>query len=167
MIQKCASLLESTPAIASNPTPLFEALWLCNYIFQEIKNKKGANQGSQVSMTSRRVFLFTTSDLPSFQDGSTQETAISQAEQHGLKLGENDIDLELFPIRTKGQIFDYSKFYSKIITADPDEGTDILLGQNDRLADLAARIRRREFKKKRLGRVDFRIGEGVIIGTQL
>jgi Ku70/Ku80 N-terminal alpha/beta domain len=167
MIQKSANLIDSTPSLSENPTALFEAFWLCNYIFQEIKNKKSSAQGAQVAMTSRRVFLFTTSDLPSCQDGTDQETANAQAEQHGIKLGENDIDLELFPIRTKGHLFDYGKFFSKIITIDPEEASDVLPGQSDRLADLAARVRRREFKKKRLGRVDFRIGEGVIIGTQL
>lgn len=165
MIQKTAILLQQPPKLDSNPTPLHEAFWLCNHIFKENAKKSTGKAGLGIS--SKRIFLFTTSDLPPCPEDAQQETINSQAELHGKQLADCDIDLELFPIRAKGKLFDYSKFFSNIIAVDPDEANMMILSQTDRLSDLAARIRRREFKKKRLGRVDFRIGEGVIVGSQL
>lgn len=118
-------------------------------------------------LSSKRIFLFTTRDLPPVPDKSSQEVEIAQAQTHAKQLEDADVDLELFPIRVKGQLFDYSKFYSTIIKVDADEAGEYLINASDKLSDLASRIRRREFKKKRLGRVDFRISEGVIVGTQL
>ena len=166
MIQRCNALMENPPKPASNPSSLHEAFWLSNHIFKEV-SKKGTNTADGMNMSSKRIFLFTTRDIPPIPDKSSQEVEIAQAETHAKQLEDADIDLELFPIRIKGQIFDYSKFYQSIIKVDAEEAAEYLLGQSDKLSDLAARVRRREFKKKRLGRVDFRISEGVIVGTQL
>lgn len=118
-------------------------------------------------MTSKRIFLFTTQDTPPVPESSSLEIEKAQAQTHSEQLANYDIDLELFPIRGNKATFDYSKFYSSIIKVDADEAQEHLTRQIDKLSDLATRIRRKEFKKRRLGRVDFRIAEGVIVGTQL
>lgn len=166
MIQACNVLLENPPRPASNPSSIYEAFWLSHHIFKEMK-KKSTNKADAMSLTSQRIFLFTTQDVPPVPDKSTLEVEVAQAQTHAQQLDEFEIELELFPIRVKGQLFDYSKFYSSIIKVDAEEATEYILSQCEKLSDLATRIRRREFKKRRLGRVDFRISEGVIVGTQL
>ena len=117
---------------------------------------------------SKRVFLFTSECIPPCPPNQSQEAMISQATEHAKRLSESDVEIELFAIYKPGEVFDYSKFYTSIISFDPDE-----VNENDtrdpysKISDLSLRIRRKEFKKRRLGRVDFRISEGVIIGTQL
>lgn len=167
MIQKCAALLQQPPHVGANPSSLHEGFWLCNHIFKEISKKASSNTAAGIGLSSKRIFLFTTKDLPPVPDKSTQEVENAQADTHSKQLYDADIDLELFPIRVKKQIFDYSRFYSTIIKVDAEEANDYILNQSEKLSDLATRVRRREFKKKRLGRVDFRIAEGVIVGTQL
>lgn len=129
--------------------------------------KKSTNKADAMNMTSQRIFLFTTQDSPPIPEKSSLDVEVAQAQTHAKQLEEFEIELELFPIRVKGHLFDYSKFYSSIIKVDAEEATDYILSQCEKLSDLATRIRRREFKKRRLGRVDFRISEGVIVGTQL
>ena len=153
MVLKSNALLHEDFAPAEAPLPLHEALWICNHIFKELGSK---------AESSKRIFLFTSEDVP---PGGSEE-ARAQAESHAKQLNSCNVEIELFPIRLKGRIFNYAAFYSGIITVDPDEVSKDLIDPSDKLSDLAVRIRKREFKKKRLGRVDFRISEGVIVGTQ-
>ena len=165
MIHACSALMEEPPIPASNSSSLHEAFWLCHHIFKE-KAKKSSTTKEALMLRSQRIFLFTTSDMPPIPDKSTLELEIAHAQTHARQLDEFEIELELFPIRVK-ELFDYSKFYSSIMKVDPEEANEYILKQCEKLSDLATRIRRREFKKRRLGRVDFRISEGVIVGTQL
>lgn len=154
MIAKNSQLLNTLPTPASSSCALYEAFWICNHIFKET--------GSKVE-SSKRIFLFTTEDNPSGGDSSARAQAITHAKQ----LDETGVQIELFPIRMKGSLFNYENFYTEIIKLDPDEINSEITNPSDKLSDLSLRIRRREFKKRRLGRVDFKIGDGVIIGTQL
>lgn len=153
MITKSSSLTASSMIPSDKQLPLHEALWLCNNTFKELGSKMES---------SKRIFLFTSEDTP---PGGSEINRV-QAKKHADQLSSSEIDIELFPIRMKGKMFNYSAFYSDIITLDPDDINNDLIDPSDKLSDLAVRIRKREFKKKRLGRVDFRIGEGVIVGTQ-
>jgi hypothetical protein len=169
MIHKTSSLLTNLPAASSVPHPLYEAFWLCNQMFKELGTPStGGSSSTGMATSSKRIFLFTSCDTVPCPPKSTPAEALAQALQYVKELQNAEVEIELFPIRAKGKIFDYSLFYANVITVDPEEANqELLTGPSDKLADLAVRIRRREFKKKRLGRVDFRIGEGVIIGTQL
>ena len=164
MIQRTNELIQTLPRISQTVCPLHEALWICSHIFKQ--SEKGPVSNSGAMPTSQRIFLFTAECEPPVPADRDLETAISQAMVYVQQLATANVEIELFPIRVAGKIFDYTKFYGDIVTVDPDEANEQVLNPSSKLSDLAVRIRRREFKKRRLGRVDFRIGEGVIVGTQ-
>ena len=139
--------------IAEKETQLSEALWVCNYMF----SKKGAKESTQ------RIFLFTTEDNPDGHDVALQVQAKHRAEQ---MLG-NGVEIELFPLRVNNRNFDYNIFYKDIVSFDEDEANPEVYNPNDKLSHLAVRLRRKEFKKRVLGKVDFTIGKGTIVGAKL
>lgn len=134
-------------------TPLYEALWACNQIFKD----KGSKDSTQ------RIFLFTSVDSPDEDDPELQAKALHHAEE----LNRKNIEIELFPLRINNRIFDYNIFYSGIISFDVDDLNREMTNPNDRLAYLNIRLRRKEFKKRILGKVDLQLGEGVSVGTRL
>src|SRR3990167_602814 len=164
MIQKTNELITNLPRVSQSICPLHEALWICSHIFKQ--SEKGPVSNSGIVPTSQRIFLFTCECEPPVPADRDLDTAKSEAMVHVQQLAIANVEIELFPIRVIGKIFDYTRFYGEIVTVDPDEANDQVLHPSSKLSDLAVRIRRREFKKRRLGRVDFRIGEGLIVGTQ-
>ena len=54
----------------------------------------------------------------------TVAEAIALAKNHAEQLETNSVDLELFPIRIGGRIFDYKLFYADIVKVDADEIND-------------------------------------------
>lgn len=75
-------------------------------------------------MNSKRVFLFTPQAEPPCPAGMTVAEAIALAKNHAEQLETNSVDLELFPIRIGGRIFDYKLFYADIVKVDADEIND-------------------------------------------
>lgn len=75
-------------------------------------------------------------------------------------------------MRSGTSIFNYDTFYKDIVNFEiDDEDADLTalntLGSNDRLEMLHVRLRRKEFKKRQVGAVDFELGDGVKVGTRL
>lgn len=134
-------------------TPLYEALWACSQIFND-KGKKDSTQ---------RIFLFTSEDKPDSHDPELQAKAFHHAEE----LRKKGIEIELFPLRINNRVFDYGAFFADIITFDVDDLNKEMTNPNDKLAYLNIRLRRKEFKKRILGKVDLSLGEGVAVGTRL
>lgn len=134
-------------------TPLYEALWTCSQIFKD----KGSKDSTQ------RIFLFTSVDNPDSKDTDLQAKALHHAEE----LSKKNIEIELFPLRINNKIFDYNQFFSGIISFDVDDLNKEMTQPNDKLAYLNIRLRRKEFKKRILGKVDMGLGEGVNVGVKL
>jgi len=137
--------------VSETQPKVYEALWICKHLFEE--------EGQSLE-TSQRIFLFTTEDDPN----SGNEEFLKKAYQHATQLNKQNIEIELFPLRANNKPFDYSRFYGDIVTLDADDVTGEL--NRDRLSNLGERLRRKEFKKRMLGRVDFRLSEGLIVGSK-
>ena len=140
-------------------TSLYEALWTCSHVFQQSNLK---NQSSQ------RIFLFTSVDEPD----KGKEDLQAQAIHHANRLSTEEVEIELFPLRSGSIIFNYNKFYKDIVNFEVDgDDADLVnynqIGQNERLEQLHIRLRRKEFKKRQVGAVDFELGVGVKVGTKL
>lgn len=112
--------------------------------------------------------MFTSVDNP---DGGKEDLQ-AQAVHHSDRLSKEEVEIELFPLRSGTSIFNYNAFYKDIVNFEiDDEDADLTalnkLGQNDRLEMLHVRLRRKEFKKRQVGAVDFELGDGVKVGTRL
>lgn len=145
---------ERVKPYSEQPHPLNEALWICNHLFQEKGTKKEA---------SRRIFLFTADDNPNGDNLDLQAQALNQAKQ----LSDQNVDIELFPLKIDNRAFDYKKFFIQIISFEEDEISSGMFNPQDRISELSVRLKKKEFKKRIVSRLDFRIGEGTIIGTKL
>ena len=91
---------------------------------------------------------------------------------HANRLSTEEVEIELFPLRSGNSIFNYNKFYKSIVNFEVDgDDADLInfnqMGQNERLEQLHVRLRRKEFKKRQVGAVDFQLGDGVKVGTKL
>ena len=139
---------------SDNPSPLYEALWICNHIFQE----KGSKENS-----TKRIFLFTCNDNPNSESLDLQAQALNHAKQ----LSSQNIEIELFPLKLDNSSFNYKKFFIQIISFEEDDIAEGLFNPQDRISELSVRLKKKEFKKRIISQLDFNIGDGVIIGTKL
>lgn len=166
-LEECMDLLNPDPnnnfdgddCDFPSKTSLYEALWTCSHVFQQSNLK---NQSSQ------RIFLFTSVDEPD----KGKEDLQAQAIHHANRLCTEEVEIELFPLRSENTIFNYNKFYKDIVNFEVDgDDADLInynqIGQNERLEQLHVRLRRKEFKKRQVGAVDFELGDGVKVGTKL
>ena len=138
--------------VSDEQNNLYEALWSCNHLFRE----QGYEENS-----SKRIFQFTTEDNPCRQDQKTRDQAIHQAEQ----LSNINVDIELFPIEVT-QKFQHEKFYIDLISFDPDDITKDKFNPNTRQGEQTMRLRRKEYKKRVLGRVDLQLSKDFFIATK-
>ena len=152
-IKESSSLIQEfkTASFAQKDAPLSEALWVCSHMFQNIGSKEAE----------KRIFLFTSEDNPNRKDKEVQTQALHQAKL----LTEKNIDIELFPLRINNRSFDYNLFFQEIVSFDEDELNEELMNPNLKISQLKIRLRRKEFKKRKVGAVDFSLGEGVLVGT--
>jgi ATP-dependent DNA helicase 2 subunit 1 len=76
-----------------------------------------------------------------------------------------NVEIELFPIEVDKK-FQIEHFYVDIITYDPDDLTKDVICPTTRLSELALRLRRKEFKKRMLGRTCLQLGGDFQVGTK-
>lgn len=128
---------------SDKPAAMHEVLWLCSHILK---------QGKENESYQKRVFLFTHQDNP-VMTSEHRRQAIHQARQ----LQELDTEIELFPLPTPEQVFDVRTFYAELIAFDSDDVNAGMLDVSQKIQDLSRRLRAKEFKKRRLGRITMKI----------
>eukprot|EP00013_Stygamoeba_regulata_P018343 CAMPEP_0177680768 /NCGR_PEP_ID=MMETSP0447-20121125/30351_1 /TAXON_ID=0 /ORGANISM="Stygamoeba regulata, Strain BSH-02190019" /LENGTH=661 /DNA_ID=CAMNT_0019190125 /DNA_START=29 /DNA_END=2014 /DNA_ORIENTATION=- len=137
--------------------PFAEALWAMSSIFTGHAVAKAGT---------KRVFLFTNEDNPNAEQEGMRERSITR----GRDLAQVHISIELFCMNKPGDHqFDPSLFYEQIIAVDEDEdsGERLVLGVAAKFEELQARVRRKEFKKRALGRIPLRIGTELEVGLRI
>lgn len=80
---------------------------------------------------------------------------------------ENNIEFEVFPLVFDKSKFKYARFYVNLLQAEPDELDRDLLEPAEKLEELNIRLRRKEFIKKAVGQMDFKITEGNKLGVKI
>ena len=115
-------------------------------------------------MGHRRIFLFTNDDNPNAHDQNVRDQSLQRAKD----LSELGIDIELFNMNRKGHTFDPTLFYQHIISTDGEEYVGMShLDASAKFEELRARVRRKEFKKRALGRIPFTLRSGLLMSVQL
>jgi len=133
--------------------PLFEALWLCTHVFKDIEKKP----------YTKRIFLFTNEDNPSATDKNQRDQAVNYAK----RLGDMDVDIELFPLKKENDTkFEVRRFFADLITIDPDDANQGIIDTSSRITELTKRIRQKIYKKRQLGSIDFHLAPGVKLAVR-
>jgi ATP-dependent DNA helicase 2 subunit 1 len=134
--------------------PFCDALWTCSTMFSNCTTKVGH----------KRIFLFTNDDNPN----ANNENLRNQSIQRAKDLAELGIDIELFPINKATQTFNPTKFYQYVITVEEDEDTGTPnFDAAAKFEELRARVRRKEFKKRSLGRLSLFIADDIEVAVKL
>ncbi|CAM9365845.1 unnamed protein product, partial [Hapterophycus canaliculatus] len=130
-----------------DPCPLKSGLWSCQTEFNTIKQP----------MDHKRIFLFTNDDNP--LRGDADETKkVHMIAQDAVNAS---IELKLFHLKRKGVPFNPDKFYRAILTGDGDDYNEEAIGEGaESTNELIDKVRRKEFKKRRLARMPFHLREG-------
>lgn len=130
------------------------ALWACSSIFSNCTTKVGH----------KRIFLFTNDDSPHQEDDPLRDKSIQRAKD----ISDIGVEIELFPMNKKDSQFDILKFYRYIITIDEDEITgEFKYDGANKFEELKSKVRRKEFKKRSLGKLTMRLSEKIEIGVRL
>ena len=124
---------------------LNNALWIVHSLLKNYDKK----------IYKRRIFLFTDNDDPI---SNIQEKNICI--QRAKDMNDSDITIELFPMNFDNKRFNLSNFYAQIIpyNSDEDGGNDNLLSIEqctDRLRELTKKKKKKEIKKRTLGKCPF------------
>ncbi|CAN0246272.1 unnamed protein product [Ascophyllum nodosum] len=107
----------------------------------------------------KRIFLFTNDDDPTRGDDNEEKKLqiVAKDAVHA------SIEIQLFHLKqSDGTRFDTEKFYRAILSGDGDDYNDKFLGEGcGDPQELMRRVRRKEFKKRRLARLPFYLREGL------
>lgn len=129
-------------------------LWTCSNIFSNCTIKVGH----------KRIFLFTNEDTPHEEGSALRDKTIQKAKD----VSELGVDIELFPLNKKDEEFNVLKFYKHIITVDQDEITgEVHYDGANKFEELRSKVRRKEFKKRSLGKLALRLGEDLELAVRL
>ena len=135
---------------------IHEALWQCQAMFNEVTGK----------VASKTILLFTCHDDPHKNDINLKRQALKKAQD----LRETDILLELMVMCEEGE-FDVSKFFIDILPNPSDAGNDT--GDNtftmgsQKVEDLLRIVRKRIHKKRSIGKIDFDLGNNVVMSLSM
>jgi hypothetical protein len=80
---------------------------------------------------------------------------------------DRDTEFEVFPLVFDRHKFSFSRFYSAFLSSDVDEIDFNQMEPAQKLEDLSVRIKKKEYKKRELARVDFAIDSGVKVGVKM
>ncbi|XP_014670148.1 PREDICTED: X-ray repair cross-complementing protein 5-like [Priapulus caudatus] len=139
----------------SDDYSLSDALWTCSLMFS--KANKAKKLGHQ------RVMLFTNNDNPHAGDKQLQMQAVRRA----ADMQENHVDLVLMNMQAPGARFDQSKFYQDVVSMPEDEDTGCVADPAEKFEELLTRALTKDHKKRSVGRVKFRLGQGVEMGLSV
>eukprot|EP01094_Clydonella_sp_ATCC50884_P000497 TRINITY_DN10386_c0_g1_i1.p1 TRINITY_DN10386_c0_g1~~TRINITY_DN10386_c0_g1_i1.p1 ORF type:complete len:641 (+),score=205.12 TRINITY_DN10386_c0_g1_i1:133-2055(+) len=130
----------------ANQFPFRDALWTCSSMFSSCATKVGH----------KRIFLFTNDDNPNAGDMELRKQALQRVRD----LEELGVDVELFALTSASNTFDPSKFYQHIISvSDEDNPGQFEAVTAAKFEELQMRIRRKEHKKRAMGRLPLIIGD--------
>nr|XP_006811758.1 PREDICTED: X-ray repair cross-complementing protein 6-like [Saccoglossus kowalevskii] len=132
---------------------LSDALWTCSNMFSSSTQKIGH----------KRVLLFTNNDDPHADNIPLQRQAKTKAKD----LHELGIDLDLMHMQSPGKPFDIKKFYQDVIFMPDDEDLGVLPDPVEKFEELLTRVRTKDHKKRSMGRVSFKLGDGMEMGVSL
>jgi ATP-dependent DNA helicase 2 subunit 1 len=155
-----AKFFASSIGAAGEPAVLGNVFWACSSIFGPLKRK----------VSSKRVFLFTNEDRPHEGNVPMQRAAKIRARD----LADLGIFIELFSLNKAGQQFDLAAFYQDILplATDEDDGdgaqsTSPSADSSEKFAELMAKVRRKESRKRALARMPFVLGDSVAFSVRL
>ena len=80
---------------------------------------------------------------------------------------ENRIEFEIFPLAFDKNKFDFKKFYVNIMQYDLGEFNENYLEPAEKLEELNVRLRKKEYKKRSVGRIDFCLDGKNKIGVKI
>ena len=162
-VKSIGSLEDHSPPITGNKAPyvpLKEALWQCSNEF----NKKGSTIKDQ---DFKRVWLFTNDDNPNCKYPQEQLQIIQVAKdaaETGIEIslwhmnksiisGNNDKPASFYP-------FNIDIFYNKLLVVDDEEELSYRTKSagDDGFDCMLAQVRKKEFKKRRMGSLMFHLG---------
>lgn len=138
------------------PCPLKQALWACSTAFS----------GKDIKTTdSKRIWLFTNDDNPNSHSSVDQKAIVTVARD----LAQNQIEISLFHLNKANQLFNPKTFYTQILVAESETQDDeddsgnfdsaidhrMMDGGYDGFDSLIATVRKKEFRKRRLGHTCF------------
>ncbi len=148
---------------AAQGCPLKQALWTCSQSF-------GTKDFKQTDF--KRIWIFTNDDNPNKHSAVEQNATVTVARD----CSQAGIEISLWHLNKQNHVFDPKAFYMKLLVAssdDVDSDTSIdgrMLGAGFEGFDtLMASVRRKEYKKRRLGSTLFSLGEDMNqhMGVQL
>ncbi|CAM9259428.1 unnamed protein product, partial [Laminaria digitata] len=132
---------------ADDPCPLRSGFWSCHTEFMTIKQP----------MDHKRIFLFTNDDDPLRGDEDEQKKVNIVAKD----AVNASIEIQLFHMKREGKSFDVDKYYRAILTGNGDDYNEQSIGDGvETTNELMDKVRRKEFKKRRLARMPFHLREG-------
>ncbi len=138
--------------------PLKQALWFCSQSFATKDMKK---------TDFKRIWLFTNDDNPNSHSIMEQKAIVTVARD----CSQAGIEISLWHLNPKNDIFNPRIFYFQLLVADPNNasGDDddlessidnrMLSGGYDGFDALMASVRRKEYRKRRLGSTKFALGK--------
>ena len=139
-IKQLQAIQQQNQYIWGHSEALFvEALWLCHDILAQNKN-----------VANRRILIFTDEDRPN----ATRPNEVQRAIQRAKDLAQQDILLELYPLNKAESAFNFQNFYIKIVPVDEDDPEENISG-TDKLEDLVFKMHTKEYKKRKLGTLNF------------
>ncbi|XP_077994569.1 X-ray repair cross-complementing protein 6-like [Glandiceps talaboti] len=137
----------------SSAFQLSDVLWTCSNMFSNSEQKIGH----------KRIMLFTNNDNPHAGDVGAQRQAKTKAKD----LNELGIDLELMHLQSSDRPFDVTKFYQDIIFVPDDEDIGVLPDPVEKFDELLTRVRTKDHKKRSMGRMTFKLGDGCELGVSM
>ncbi|EGG22548.1 ATP-dependent DNA helicase [Cavenderia fasciculata] len=122
-----------------------DVLWTCSTMFSNCN----------VKIAHKRIFLFTNEDNPNQGNDNLRTISFQRAKD----LSDLGIEIELFAMNKNedDDTFDFGKFYQNIIFYQDGEYID-KIDASSKFEALRARLKRKEFKKRSLGKIPFYIG---------
>lgn len=155
---KDPSLFQRNISSATEETVLGNVFWACSSLFGPLKRKPG----------SKRVFLFTNNDEPHAGNVGMQRAAKIRARD----LSDLGIFVELFELNRTGQQFNLACFYTDVLPLPLDQddetiSTSYTAESSEKFAELMAKVRRRESRKRALGKMPMVFGEGMSIAIRV
>ncbi|KYQ90183.1 ATP-dependent DNA helicase [Tieghemostelium lacteum] len=132
----------------SQDFPFCDALWTCSTMF--------SNNSNSVKQSHKRIFLFTNEDNPNAFNDSIRNNSFQRAKD----LFDLGIEIELFSInKSVDDKFDFSLFYQYILVFKDDEYIDPQqFDATSKFSELRSKLKRKEFKKRSLGKIPLYIG---------
>eukprot|EP01132_Coremiostelium_polycephalum_P010819 gene10819-13255_t len=136
--------------------PFCDALWTCSTMFSNCT----------VKVSHKRIFLFTNEDNPNGFNENLRTISFQRAKD----LTDLGIQIELFSMNRLDERFDFTLFYQYILLFDDNDYIDPQqFDASTKFSELRNKLKRKEFKKRSLGKIPLYIGQGnqIIIATQL